>query len=43
MAAFRAHPEINAMSTLVLLAACALGTMADLLSYRANRRTVAAG
>jgi spermidine/putrescine transport system permease protein len=35
-------PEINAMSTLVLLAACALGTTADLLSYRANRQTAAA-
>jgi spermidine/putrescine transport system permease protein len=31
-------PDINAVSTLVLIAACALGVMADLMSYRANQR-----
>ncbi len=34
-------PEINAVATLVLLTACALGTMADMMSYRATRRRAA--
>ena len=34
-------PEINAISTVVLLTACALGAMADVMGYRANRRRIA--